>query len=1256
MASLEQARAELRERFYQSVAETLTLLHTAPGYDRRLAMAEITRILSSTIDLPLVWIGRREPDRTEIEVVAAGGSAAQYASLLHLSTDENEPGGRGPLGITYRQGGARVTSIDAPTFAHWREAAISYGLGSNIVAVSSTRDGGQVSLSAFAREDGPTLNDELLDWAQRLAEELARFWDHQALLERNLRMSRYRDAQRTIQRALLDQPDPEATYHTLAQALVEIAGAAAVDVYVMNADADHLSRVALVGPMAEAMRKMPLPPRHGEGATIFTPTRAFMQGKSVVRVHPASCTDISSAWREQPLAQMGAVGCWPVFAKADGDATLSSFPIAVFSVVTVEADAFDEEMCRLLDEIADAAGLALAQHSQRRSLSQEKERQTYLALHDALTGLPNRRALDYRLQSALENAKHHVHLVALGLLDLDDLKLINDRHGHAVGDRILVTVAERLHDAVRTEDYVARLGGDEFVLLFDQLECEEDLDALLARVGSALQEPMVIDGVTFRLFASLGIALFPIHADANGEQLLRRADQAMYQVKAQKRKRSRWWSLPTLPESRNTLPAEMEGLGSLPYGETAADLLRNGFTALDVKLPRVLEHFYAEVLQHEGMAGLLGMLPSDEVEVLKRHLMLHVEMLFRAELDIDSHRDFAMRTGVFYAACGVEEVWLLDVIDRLRDVLVSTLGSGVERDTRPLSIVLLRLGLERQWQLESMRSLQRRRVAVLATINALAWSADSYLELIQGVVDILAAHDEVLACVVGRPDSSGQFAYEAVAGEVFAEYLRRLEGGAAAPILSNEDRQEGGGPSGRAWRTATIQRCSHYATDAAMINWRDLATSLGIISNVAVPLCPTPRSPAAVLTILGAYVGGFQSEDQMAFIEQIKTVLDLALSRLSPPRPGTELLPFFLRERWRGLITTDAMQMHYQPVVRLSDGHTTELEALARLSDAAGIVLHPARFLPALDDNDLIELFNQGLGQATACRQRLAAMGHLLDISVNIPAAAVEDPRCVEIAIAVLTASNCPPEAVLLEILESPTSAGDSSPRVLSGMKALKELGVRLAEDDLGAGYSSLIRLRHWPFDRVKIDQALVKQVADDPLRTLRFIRQLIRLGHDLDLEVVVEGLETIGLIEAAVILGADMGQGYALARPMPAEHLEAWLGCAPIHVDAAHPVTALGALAAALFWEERLGALPSSPMFWQAHAKATCASGNYLRCGDGISDALIESHAAMHSAAVNGPSDPTYRRVRGQFVAQLIEHVRSEEKRQDHATSSTSS
>jgi diguanylate cyclase (GGDEF)-like protein len=1254
MSSLDQARAQLRERFYQSVAETLTLLHTAPGYDRRLAMVEIVRILSSTIGLPLVWIGRREPDQSVIEMVAAAGPASDYAAQLRLSINENEVGGRGPLGVVYRQGGARITSIKDSLFDAWREAAKPYGFGSVIVAVAGTRDEGQLSLTAYALDDGPALNDELLDWAQRLVEELARFWDHQALLERNLRMSRYRNAQRTIQRALLDQPDPEAVYRTLAQALVEIAGAAAVDVYVADDEEECLRRVALIGPMAEAMSILPVPAKYAPEPEALLPTLVFMRGVPVVRARPRDRSDVSPRWHQPPLANIGAVGCWPLSIKLHDEGGLKEMPVGVFTVVTVEADAFDDEMCRLLDEIADAAGLALRQHSQRHSLLLEQKRQTHLALHDTLTGLPNRRALDLRLEIALARAKQHVNLVALGMLDLDDLKPINDRYGHAMGDRILVGVAARLHGALRAEDYVARLGGDEFVLLFDELEQEKDLDALLDRVGDALQQPMVIDGTTFQLSASLGIALFPIHADANGEQLLRRADQAMYQVKAHKRKRSRWWSLPASVERVTVLSDELDGHSTAPYGLSAAALINHGFSSVESKLPRVMEHFYAELLLHEGVAGLLGVLPSDGEDDLKLRLMSHVMMLFEPELSLESHRARAIQAGLYYAASGLEEVWLLEVIERLRDVLASALGSGLERDPRLLSTVLQRLGLERQWQLESARELQRRRVAVLASLNALAWSAQSYLELIEGSVKILAAHEEVLACAVGRPDSSGQLTYEAVAGDVFAGYLRALARGETAPIRVDAESAEGGGPSGRAWRAATVQRCAHYATDNAMLSWRELALSLGIVSSVALPLCPLPLTPAAILTIYSAYVGGFSSEDQRAFIQQIMTVLDLALSRLAPPRSGTELLPFFVRERWRAMVGTDALQMHYQPVVRLADGRTTELEALARLHDVDGRLLYPAQFLPVLGDDGLIQLFLHGLTQATACRERLAEAGHALDISVNIPAAAVEDARYVVTAADVLAESRCPPQALLLEILESPIETDDSSPRVLTGMQALKELGVRLVEDDLGAGYSSLIRLRQWPFDRVKIDQALVNQVTDDPLRTLRFIRQLIRLGHDLDLEVVVEGLETFGLIEAACILGAELGQGYALARPMPEDRLLAWLAGDPVRVDAAHPVTALGALAAALFWEERLAALPPSPVYWQAHAEAACGPCSYLRSGANVSSRLIEAHEAMHKASVKGPADSSYRKVRAEFIATLIEHVRAEENRHHHGMSAT--
>ncbi len=1251
MSKRKQVSEELSERFYQSVAETLALLHTAPGYDRRKALADVAETLASIMGLPLVWIGRLEPDQCDISVLEAAGPAAAYATSLQLSIDEHAAGGNGPVALALREGGARATSIDAPEFSPWREQARRYGLRSCVVAVSATRDDGYMVLVAYALRGVETRSDPLLDWAQRLADELVRFWDHQALLERSVRMNRYRDAQRTIQRALLDQPDPEAVYRTLARALADIAGAAVVDVYAaddaVGATQGMLRRVALVGPLAGAVRGLPMPPQHSDEQPVSTPTLVFMRGTPVVRTRPATHPELSAAWRSGPLSRTGAIGCWPIFAVTEKDAGPHRKPAGIFMVVTVEADAFDADLCRLLDEIAEAAGLALRQHRQRHALRQEQERQTYLALHDDLTNLPNRRALDRHLEGVLLRAEQHGRMVAVGLLDMDDLKPINDRHGHAAGDHVLVEVATRLRTGLRSTDYVARLGGDEFVLVLEELESEDDLDFLLGRVWHRLQMPLAIAGDTERISASLGIAVFPRHAKASGEQLLRRADQAMYQVKSQKEGRARWWSFPAQPASAEDHPVEPEGPIFSPYGTSASVHLDAWFHARESLLPSLLQGFRAELLAHEGVAQLLGMLPTADVEAFTRRMYWHLETLMQPDLQLAAHRSMARKSGFFHAACGVEEVWLLDVMERLRDLFSTGMGTTARgyRGAWPLKIVLQRLALDRQWQLESMRELQRRRVAIIAELNALAWSAEGYLALIQGVVDSLVNHDEIMAVAVGRPDVSGELTYEAVAGDAIADYLRALGNGEAAAIRVNQDSTEGNGPSGRAWRTATIQRCFHYGNDPAMACWSDRAMRLGVVSNIAIPLCPMPNTPAAVLTIYSSYPGGFQGEDQRAFVEQIKTVLDLALARLVPSRPGTELLPFFMRERWRTRVTTEALRMHYQPVVRLHDGRVTELEALARLCDSDDTLVLPGRFLQVLLDEDLVLLFRHGLQQATGCRETLRAAGYPLDMSVNAPAAALQDHRYAAVAAAVLASSDCPAAALLFEILESPMGTEHSEPLAENGMQALKALGVRLVEDDLGAGYSSLIRLRHWPFDRVKIDQALVMQVVEDPLRTLRFIRQLIRLGHDLGLEVVVEGLETPGLIEAALILGADLGQGYALARPMPQEALSSWLSQFRSDLDAMHPKTALGALAGTLHWEEQFAALPADAAFWRRHAQEDSATGSYLARNKAISQELAQSHAAMHEASVAGPLDPFYRRQRDTFVSLMIEHVRLAER-----------
>ena len=1238
MVSRRQVSGELRERFYQSVAETLSLLRAAPGPDRQLTLLQVSEILAVTMDLPLVWIGRREPELTEVSVLAAAGPAKDYASALRLSSDEREPEGCGPVGIVLREESARVMPVTAAAFAPWQATARQYAFGACIVAASRTHDHGQLVLATYSRASGPALGEELLDWAQRLVDELSRFWDHQVLLERSQRMGRYRDAQRTIQRALLEQPDPEAVYWTLARALAEIAGAAAVDVLAADGAHGMLRRVALIGPIADVVLGLPLPPQHQEGPAIQAPTLAFMQGKPVLRRHPRDAAQANTAWRAELLGRAGAVGCWPLFALPSAEPDLPPVPAGVFVVITAEMDAFDEELCRLLDEVADAAGLALRQHAQRHALLQEQERQTYLAAHDDLTGLPNRRALDLYLDTVLARAQRRSRRFALGLLDLDDLKLINDSLGHAAGDHILVEVADRLRQVLRGNDYVARLGGDEFVLVLENFERDEDLDGLLERVGASLQQLMTIDNEVLSVSASLGVAMYSSEAPVSGEQLLRRADQTMYQVKARKQHRLRWWSM-TLPDGELEETAELHA-NLAPYGEQAAVVLGACQEAWLPRLPAIVESYNAALFEHEGVGWLLGLLPEPQFLSFKTHVLQHVEMLIQADLDQTSHRARATGSGMFHAACGVEEVWLLESIEKLRYSLAAALGHP---DRRALEMVLQRLGAERQWQLESMRALQRQRVGLLARLNALAWSAEVYLELIQGVVDILVSHPEIRACAVGRPDVSGQLTYEAVAGASFARFLRAVAAGEALPARVDAGYPGGDGPSGRAWRAATIQRCAHYGSDPAMEGGRDVALRMGVISSVAIPLCPSPAKPVAVLSLYSAYPGGFHSEDQQAFVEQIKSVLDLALARLAPPRQGAELLPFFVRERWRAMVATDALQMYYQPLMRLVDGQVTEFEALARLRDEDGALLAPARFLPALSADDLIGLFRYALGQAAACRKSLQQLGYTLDMSVNAPAAAMADSRYAAAAAAVITESGCPARALLLEILESPIGTEHAALLGDPGMQSLQALGVRLVEDDLGAGYSSLIRLRQWPFDRIKIDQAIVLQVRQDPLGTLRFIRQLIRIGHELRLEVVVEGLESAGLIEAAMILGADFGQGYALARPMPVDAVHAWLVQHKYDGDRSVPRTALGALAGELRWEEQFILLPAEAVFWARHAQESCAPGEYLHDAE-PDGALRAAHEAMHVAALAGPSDSAYQHQRETFVALLVARVLGEE------------
>lgn len=153
-----------------------------------------------------------------------------------------------------------------------------------------------------------------------------------------------------------------------------------------------------------------------------------------------------------------------------------------------------------------------------------------LAYYDVLTGLPNRRLFNDRLNVAIANAHRHNHLLAIVFIDLDQFKRINDTLGHTIGDRLLVDVAQRIQAEVREGDTVARMGGDEFTLLLQEIEDADAAVALVHRILSAIARPVAISNNTLYVTASVGISLYP-HDGTNSENLIRNADTAMYRAK-----------------------------------------------------------------------------------------------------------------------------------------------------------------------------------------------------------------------------------------------------------------------------------------------------------------------------------------------------------------------------------------------------------------------------------------------------------------------------------------------------------------------------------------------------------------------------------------------------------------------------------------------------------------------------------------------------------------------------------------------------
>ena len=341
---------------------------------------------------------------------------------------------------------------------------------------------------------------------------------------------------------------------------------------------------------------------------------------------------------------------------------------------------------------------------------------------------------------------------------------------------------------------------------------------------------------------------------------------------------------------------------------------------------------------------------------------------------------------------------------------------------------------------------------------------------------------------------------------------------------------------------AIVASVAHDQPDARLVGLR-LAERLSQVLS-------EPTTLAGVRVDVRASIGIALSPDHGTDVDELLARADVALyaakedrgtwSFYDPARDCHTPERLALLAELRDGLDRDELVLHYQPKCRARTGSVIGMEALVRWQHPVRGLLMPDEFIPIAEQSGLIAPLTMAvLTGATAQARRWMDAGHPINVAVNLSVRHLTDlslPAQVE---QVLRAYQVPAELLTLEVTES-TIMNDPT-RAVTVLAMLRSLGVRIAVDDYGTGYSSLAYLKRLAIDELKIDKNFVMAMLTDE-DTAVIVRSTIELGHNLGLEVVAEGVEDTATWQALLPLGCDIMQGFLISRPMPAEQTLPWL------------------------------------------------------------------------------------------------------------------
>ncbi|MGI4765169.1 MAG: EAL domain-containing protein [Janthinobacterium lividum] len=337
-----------------------------------------------------------------------------------------------------------------------------------------------------------------------------------------------------------------------------------------------------------------------------------------------------------------------------------------------------------------------------------------------------------------------------------------------------------------------------------------------------------------------------------------------------------------------------------------------------------------------------------------------------------------------------------------------------------------------------------------------------------------------------------------------------------------------------------------------------------------------------------------------------------------------------------------AVRALFQPIERMKTGETVGFEALARLVVGDGL-LPPAAFLTDLTAADSADLFCAMLDQAMGLLQSVSTADFRPYVSVNVEPSLLMTPGFLDRVRSDLDRLGYQGDgSIVIELLESDQILDFAA--IVEALDAVKRLRIGVALDDVGSAYASLTYLRELPVDYIKLDQSFARRLGERP-EDLHFTLSLLSLANGLGKRLIVEGVETDEIHDALRVLGVDLAQGYAIARPMPHEAVGPWLAARhPRDRDPA-PTCLLGAYAGHLKVIESCRVLIDQPLpiAWKEESKDphACSIGRYFDRHGTHETPYGLAHKAFHTVMAAYDSDPTaWRRCADHFRTTLTDAI----------------